>query len=70
MLLCDTNIFIQAFNGNQTTIDDLDKIGLENIVLSSITIVELYQGMGNKNELAWMKSKIKYDDMVEFDIHV
>ena len=67
MVLCDTNIFIHAFNKNQAAIDELEKIGYENIILSSITIMELYQGMGNKNELQWMKSKIKYYDVIEID---
>jgi len=35
MVLCDTNIFINAFNERQDTIDELDQIGKENIVLSS-----------------------------------
>jgi predicted nucleic acid-binding protein len=51
MVLCDTNIFIHAFNGRQTTIDRLNEIGLDQIVLSVITVMELYQGMNNKTEL-------------------
>ena len=46
MVLCDTNIFISAFNGRQDTIDQLDKIGLDEIVLSAVTVMELFQGMG------------------------
>ncbi|PPL03615.1 type II toxin-antitoxin system VapC family toxin [Parapedobacter indicus] len=67
MVLCDTNIFIHAFNGRQETIDRLQLIGLEQIVLSAITVMELYQGMGNKTELAQIKRKIKYYDVVEID---
>ena len=67
MVLCDTNIFISAFNGRQDTIDQLDRIGLEEIVLSSVTVMELLQGMGNKEELAQMKKKIKYFDVVQID---
>jgi predicted nucleic acid-binding protein len=67
MILCDTNIFIHAFNGRQETIDRLHQIGLEQIALSAITIMELYQGMGNKNELLQMKRKIRYYDVVEID---
>lgn len=52
MILCDTNVFIHAFNGNKETIAQLEIIGLDNIVLSAITLMELYQGMGNKAELA------------------
>lgn len=67
MVLCDTNILIHAFNGNISTIEVLEKIGFENIVLSSITTMELLQGMGNKAELAQMKKKIKYYDIIHFD---
>jgi predicted nucleic acid-binding protein len=52
MVLCDTNIFIHAFNGRQETIDQLELIGLEHVVLSAITVMELYKGMSNKTELA------------------
>ena len=68
MILCDTNIFIHVFNGNQETIDELNKIGHENIVLSAITVMELYQGMRNKQELTIMKNRIKYYDFIEIDI--
>ena len=67
MVLCDTNIFIHAFNGRQETIDQLQLIGLKQIVLSAITVMELYQGMSNKTELAQMKRKIGYYDVVEID---
>jgi len=52
MILCDANVFIHAFNGNEKTIATLKIIGLQEIVLSAITLMELYQGMGNKSELA------------------
>jgi len=58
MVLCDKNVFISAFNGRVETIAQLDKIGLAKIVLSAVTVMELYQGMGNKNELAQMKKKV------------
>ena len=67
MVLCDTNIFISAFNGRTDTIDLLDKIGLAKIALSAVTVMELFQGMGNKNELAQMKKKIKFYDVVHID---
>jgi predicted nucleic acid-binding protein len=64
MVLCDTNIFIHAFNGNPATITALTRIGTTQIVLSAITVMELLQGMGNKKELAQMKKKIKYYDVI------
>ena len=68
MVLCDTNIFIHAFNGRQETVDRLRKIGLDKVALSVITLMELYQGMGNKIELAQLKRKISYYDVVDVDI--
>jgi predicted nucleic acid-binding protein len=67
MVLCDTNIFIHAFNGEAETIQVLKSIGLENIVLSSITIMELYQGMRNKQELQEMKRRIGFYDIIHLD---
>ncbi len=43
------------------------EIGLEEVVLSVITVMELYQGMSNKTELAQMKRKLRYYDIVEID---
>jgi predicted nucleic acid-binding protein len=40
---------------------------LANILLSSITVMELYQGMGNKNELAVMRKKLAFYDVVQID---
>ena len=67
MVLCDTNILIHAFKGRLDTLQDLNNIGYANIALSAVTVMELYQGMRNKNELAQMKKKIKYFDVVQFD---
>lgn len=67
MVLCDTNILINAFNGREDTIEQLDKIGFDKIVLSAVTVMELLQGMGDKNELAQMKKKIRYYDTVQID---
>ena len=67
MILCDTNVFIHAFNGNEETIEQLKLIGGNNIVLSAITVMELYQGMGNKTELTQMKKKLRYYDIVHVD---
>lgn len=67
MVLCDTNIFISAFNGRPDTIDQLSKIGFTEISLSAVTVMELLQGMGDKKELAEMKKKIKFYDVVQID---
>lgn len=70
MILCDTNVFIHAFNGNKTTIAQMKVIGLEEIALSAITLMELYQGMRNKTELAQIKKKLRFYDIVHVDSHI
>ena len=67
MVLCDTNIFISVFNGREDTIQILKELGVENIVISSITVMELYQGMGNKGELAEMKKRLKFYGVIHMD---
>jgi predicted nucleic acid-binding protein len=67
MVLCDTNILIHFFNGNAETSEKLDQIGFENVLLSSVTIMELIQGMTNKLELNQMKKVLKYYDVLHFD---
>ncbi|MCB9232681.1 MAG: type II toxin-antitoxin system VapC family toxin [Bacteroidia bacterium] len=67
MVLCDTNILIHAFNGNADTLDELRKISSGAILLSTITVMELYQGMGNKEELTRMKARLKGFNVIEID---
>jgi predicted nucleic acid-binding protein len=67
LILCDTNIFIHWFNGNPVTIDTLNQIGLGNILIPSITIMELLQGAQNKQELAQLKKNIKNYNIIHFD---
>jgi predicted nucleic acid-binding protein len=53
MVLCDTNIFISAFNGRVDTIDQLSKIGLADIVLSSITTICISDAPASLNTVAF-----------------
>jgi len=59
MILCDTNIIIEAFKGNTATINELENIGLENIAISVISEMELYFGALNKLELKEIKKHLK-----------
>lgn len=67
MVLCDTNVFIHAFNGHELTINQLFQIGLPQVALSAITLMELYQGMVNRDELVQMKKKLRYYDIIQVD---
>ena len=59
LVLCDTNVFINFFNGNEETIDIFRKLGEKRILIPSVTVMELYQGMSNKIELSKMRKNIK-----------
>ncbi|MFN3405179.1 MAG: type II toxin-antitoxin system VapC family toxin [Cytophagaceae bacterium] len=58
MILCDTNIFIEVYKGNDDIINELKIIGTSNTALSDITIGEIYYGM-RKREEAKTKELIK-----------
>ena len=48
LILCDTNIIIEAFRGNPEILTELDLIGYPNLYISDITIAEIYFGMKRK----------------------
>lgn len=51
MILCDTNIFIEIYRGNNSIIEVLKIIGQQNIAVSDVTCAELLYGARNKKEL-------------------
>ena len=59
MILCDTDIFIEALKNNPHTVSLLRKIGTDNIGLSSISVMELYFGAIDKKELKKIKSRLQ-----------
>lgn len=67
LILCDTNILISWLKGEGQTIETLQKIGLENLLIPSITYMELIQGTRNKNELLKLEHKIKNYNVIHFD---
>ena len=70
LVLCDTNVFINFFNGNEETINIFKKLGDKRILIPSVTVMELYQGMNNKTELNGMKKKIKNYSILHFNTDV
>ncbi len=67
LILCDTNIFISWFTGDDKTISALQDIGLENILIPSVTAMELIQGIRNKQELAQFRKKLKNYNIIHFN---
>jgi predicted nucleic acid-binding protein len=70
LVLCDTNVFIHFFNGNEETINIFGKLGDKRILIPSVTVMELYQGMSNKAELNRMKKNIKNYSILHFNTDV
>jgi tRNA(fMet)-specific endonuclease VapC len=67
MILCDTNILIEAFKNNPSTTKKLRHIGFQKIALSAITLMELYFGAFNKRELTKIKSRLQSLHIVNID---
>jgi len=67
MILCDTDIFIEALKNNPRAIDSLRNIGFENIALSAITVMELYFGALNKREMTKIKNRLQRLRIVQID---
>ena len=67
MILCDTDILIEALKNNPRAIDSLRNIGFENIALSAITVMELYFGAVNKRELTKIKNRLQRLRIVHID---
>ena len=70
MILCDTNVIIETLKGDDKTITIIERIGLENIAISSVTVMELYFGALNKRELNKIKKHLKALNLVHFDNNV
>jgi hypothetical protein len=68
--MCDTNIFIHWFNNDKQTIDKLEQIGLDRIAVSVVTVMELIEGIDNKEQLQRLKKKIKHYAIVDFSREV
>ena len=66
-VICDTNILIRHFQNNFETVGEMSKIGSSNVILPTIVVMELFRGMGNKNELANMKSKLKHYNILHIN---
>jgi len=67
LILCDTNIFISWFSGDLTTLTRLEGIGLEHILIPSVTVMELLQGSRNKKESSLLKKKLRAYHIIHFN---
>ncbi len=70
LVICDTNIFISLFKEFPETIAELKAIGDKNVLIPSISVMELYRGMENKKELKAMETRIKQYNLIHFNDRV
>lgn len=66
-VLCDTNVFIKMFSDDTQTKDNLVHIGSRNVLIPSISVMELYAGMGNKQELSDMRKKLRHYNVLDLN---
>lgn len=59
IVVCDTNIVIEYLKRNLSVMNEMEKIGYENLAVSAITIGEMYFGAINKQELSKIKNRIE-----------
>lgn len=67
MIFVDTNILIDYLKGNKKRIDN---IGFENVCISDIVLMELYQGARNKSDLAFIKRELKGINIVDTNSNI
>ena len=70
LIICDTDVLIEAFRNNIAVIQELDRIGYNNISISVITFAELLAGARNKTEFAIIAKKISTIPILEITSHI
>lgn len=69
-VICDTNILISLFRNIPQTVHDLEMIGSINVLVPSVSVMELYRGMVNKKEMTEMQRKISRYNILHFNEEV
>ncbi|MEO0041998.1 MAG: hypothetical protein RL329_1446 [Bacteroidota bacterium] len=52
IILCDTNIFIGYFHGEENIIKELDYLTFDRLAISVISVAEIYYGMRKKEAIS------------------
>jgi predicted nucleic acid-binding protein len=61
IVLCDTSVIIDYYNGNKLIIEELDRIGFKNIAISFVVYGEAICGALNKQDFQkWIKFLDKF----------
>ena len=70
MILCDTNVLIEFYKGNQDVITSFSNIGLPNLGVSIVTVGELYFGAQNKRELVILQKHLGVLSQLPLDAEI
>ncbi len=70
MILCDTNVLIEFYKGNDSVTKVFADVGLPNLAVSVITVGELYYGAKDKRELAQITKHLKMLNQIDVDADV
>lgn len=69
-ILCDTNILIEYYKNNAAVLQQLKKIGAENIAISIITQAELFYGARDKQELIKIERHLSFCHCYPLDAQI
>jgi hypothetical protein len=68
-IVLDTNILIEVLKGNQTIIQKLESLDFT-LAISSITVMELYFGAFNKEEILRLQKFINLFEVIEINENI
>lgn len=67
MILCDTDVIIEYMKGNEVVKKEIVEIGINNIAVSSVSLMELFYGALNKRELNQIKKALNNFKIIHVD---
>jgi predicted nucleic acid-binding protein len=67
MILCDTDVIIEYMKGNEVAKKEIVEIGINNITVSSVSLMELFYGALNKRELNQIKKALNNFNIIHVD---
>ena len=70
MILCDTNILIEFYKNTQQVVQELRRIGQDQLAVSTVTQAELYFGALNKAELQKIKQHLSLLHQLHIDVRI
>jgi len=70
VILCDTNVIIEVLKGRHETIREIERIGLDNLGISAVTVMELYFGALSKRELNKIKNNLQSLQIIHVDSEI